>query len=64
MGLGLSKLGGTCHIERVFKTDARKQTALFAATWAGELEKTYGKVLEWRSSERRAAGKYIILYCY
>lgn len=29
--------GGTCHIEKVFKTDARKQTALSAATWAEEL---------------------------
>ena len=46
-----------------WKTDARKQTALFAATWAGELEKIYGKVLEWRSSERRAAENYIIQYC-
>ena len=36
-GTWAEEAGGTWHIEKVFKTDTRKQTALSAATWAGEL---------------------------
>lgn len=45
--------------------DGRPKTdrAVFWLSVGWNLKKIYGKVLEWRSSERRAAENYIIQYC-
>ena len=62
MGPGLSKVEVIHCLVRGRRTPENRPRCFRAECWL-ELEKIYGKVLEWRSSERRAAENYIIQYC-